>query len=339
MKRYHPTRSGGFTLIELLVVIAIIAVLIGLLLPAVQKVREAASRAKCGNNLKQLGIAMHAYHDANGAFPVEGTTQGISWPVRVMPYIEQGNAYNQVWPILGPAYAADLAACNANGSYITGSIPAAVRSAYTSAANQVTTAVPIFLCPSRRGTEAGPVIDYTGAYHGGITGGALSGSSANGQRVNTSGYNGILDTYTTGPTAPGIRMTIINNGAGTSNTLLLSHKVMRPTNYAGRKNSNDKGYAFTALTNGGNPPYDHMRWADNGANGTNRGLGYVQDDNGVDENHMGGPHPASSPVLYADGSVRGYSYGYTDGSGLNDDAVFQELWAYNRTEVITPPGN
>lgn len=108
------TRKGrwrGFTLIELLVVIAIIAILIALLLPAVQQAREAARRTQCKNNMKQLGIALHNYHDTHTSFPqlrvlrqnagffscpnwVRGS--GFSWRVMILPYMEQANIYNRL---------------------------------------------------------------------------------------------------------------------------------------------------------------------------------------------------------------------------------------------------
>ncbi|MEW4455521.1 DUF1559 domain-containing protein [Bremerella sp. JC817] len=95
-------RRGGFTLVELLVVIAIIGVLIALLLPAVQQAREAARRMQCTNNLKQLGLAIHNYHDVMGCVPPIGGAPTRSAFVALLPYLEQSNLekqynYNQPW--------------------------------------------------------------------------------------------------------------------------------------------------------------------------------------------------------------------------------------------------
>jgi prepilin-type N-terminal cleavage/methylation domain-containing protein len=110
LRVHKPGRAGpcrhAFTLIELLVVIAIIAILIALVVPAVQKVREAAARAQCGNNLKQLGIAFHGYHDANKVLP-QGLVWGggntayysfprSNWFPLILPYVEQGPLFSQL---------------------------------------------------------------------------------------------------------------------------------------------------------------------------------------------------------------------------------------------------
>jgi prepilin-type N-terminal cleavage/methylation domain-containing protein/prepilin-type processing-associated H-X9-DG protein len=135
LRRRPPTwQRTGFTLIELLVVIAIIAVLIGLLLPAVQKVREAGARLRCTNNLKQIGLALHSCHDSANVFPRGGyspitpsaaTPQVLSWGASILPWLEQDNLFKAINPEL----------------------------AYTDPANQSAgaTVVPGFLCPTAHG--------------------------------------------------------------------------------------------------------------------------------------------------------------------------------------------
>jgi len=115
----------AFTLIELLVVIAIIAILIALLVPAVQKVREAAARSQCGNNLKQMGLACLSYHDTYKRFPTSRRDNNYTWYVQILPFIDQAHLQQQ-WTMN-------------SGNF------------YNQNATARMTALPVFFCPSRRG--------------------------------------------------------------------------------------------------------------------------------------------------------------------------------------------
>ncbi|HEY1378378.1 MAG TPA: DUF1559 domain-containing protein [Gemmataceae bacterium] len=139
----QPCRPAGFTSIELLVVIAIVAVLIGLLLPAVQRVREAAARAKCQNNLKQLALALHSYEASNGVLPpgyrAAGFDLGWGWGSLVLPFVERS------------ALARDLG------------VPAATfgRGANPAPATPLTqTRLSVFICPSDTGPDLNPLKRY-----------------------------------------------------------------------------------------------------------------------------------------------------------------------------------
>ncbi len=233
----------GFTLIELLVVIAIIAVLMGLLLPAVQKVREAANRLKCTNNLKQLGIALHSYHDTNQAFPpgyVDGNNNpystpendvgpGWGWAAFLLPQLEQGNVYNQI------------------------NFKQPVGRGVNKAVSLQT--LPLFLCPSDAYNQPVPVYDSSfstpiatvakGNYVG-CSGWLECFSGATGNVAPGGGDDGLGGVY--GPGGRGVfwrnsRTILADIVDGTSNTIL-----------AGERSANHAPATWTGAVPGGRCP-------------------------------------------------------------------------------------
>jgi prepilin-type N-terminal cleavage/methylation domain-containing protein/prepilin-type processing-associated H-X9-DG protein len=318
MTQRTPTRAA-FTLIELLVVIAIIAILIGLLLPAVQKVREAAARAECANNLKQLGLAHHGYLDTYKYFAGSNITGGHSEYRYIMPWIEQG-----------------------------------LQATITYAA---ATPVKIFICPGRRST-AQPWADYAGAFsplqqipsnttdpdlkklttaysildNGGKNLSLVQISAADGTSntllyahkfVQPQNYNNI----NVPPYSPYDHNSTIDAGwacgeGGTPVTPLatVNYQPAGATtvraNWGGHRMTTgmiqDANHSlnYTLSTNGTNALAYPAR--------TNIALNQTTGHEGI----FGGPHAGASPCLFADGSVRAIRYGL-------DGKTLSALWGWN----------
>ncbi len=302
-----PARRPGFTLIELLVVIAIIAVLIGLLLPAVQKVREAAARTKCMNNMKQIGLGLHNYHDSYGFFPNNGgrysgqpfspDTNGLrwgignatrtgktnsgSWAFDLLPFVEQGNAH-RTWPASG------------------WDVPQ-----------------PLFNCPSRRGPEARvvPAVDplFSSFRYNPAGRNPWAGQTDYAANLH------LLPQRSAVPTGQS-NYAIKDVTDGTSNTAFVGEKSMDPRRYTT-----------------GTWWYDEPLYLGGECKGQYRGGFFLRPDRKDVrfENNWGAAHGAGAYFALADGSVRLVRYDVDQGDRpAGPPSMFARLLLFNDGLVL-----
>jgi prepilin-type N-terminal cleavage/methylation domain-containing protein/prepilin-type processing-associated H-X9-DG protein len=331
-----PKSRTAFTLIELLVVIAIIAILMALLVPVVQKVREAAACAQCANNLKQIGLALHGYHDANGAFPQAyqpltpadataptGTgAYGVSVFTLILPYLEQETVYRRIDVTRGALSPINMPPANA---------------AYA-------TAISNFLCPS---VPVSPTVDYSAELANsfnnfgisirpapGLTFGRCdytpdAGMSADIPGININAGASIICQPPDGP----VHITAITDGS--SNTILLVEDAGRPAWYSSSGIAAAPaigGYtpAMGSYSAAGPAPQGGGAWADplnyiatNGADPSGSGIAAGGAFMGIpaapwscangcsNDSEIFGFHTGGSNIAFGDGSVRFVRNGLT----------------------------
>lgn len=356
-----PDSRNGFTLIELLVVIAIIAVLVALLLPAVQQARESARRSQCKNNLKQFGVALNAFEETYGNYPLGMTDddgKNLGWGTLILPFVDQGPLYERIVqagfipfhrggrPLINPATSQPLVSGGAPAVGVDGTLSAVLQTNGGSVASLLQVVLPGYICPSdvlpdkdNNGYGKSNYCGNSGSYAGSTAGGADIYGCANGNLRQQ--QNGILTYMNENVNYSIVKVRDVTDG--TSNTIAIgeaseSANVTRTTTNFGAypiwAGGNNDGGCDGFRTAGG-----HLRLCGATTIGAAFYTGPVFAINSpsivlgtmdLSNASFGSKHTGGAQFLFADGAVRFLSENisvrtYADLAGRNEGNVISDL--------------